>query len=150
MAEVNTKFRVGLTRDILDSRGEPAFGRAALEVLDRDSNLQWEYLPAVVAEIGPELAAQYDALYINIARVPAAAVERADCRLRIVAACAAHGKTAAILAIDEAWAREYAAKGFRLMGYGVDQLLLQDALRNGLDVLRDAFDNAKADKGLPK
>ena len=82
---MNTKFRVGLTRDILDSRGEPAFGRAALDVLDRDSNLQWEYLPAVVAEIGPELAAQYDALYINIARVPAAAVERADCRLRIVA-----------------------------------------------------------------
>ena len=82
---MNTKFRVGLTRDILDSRGEPAFGRAALEVLDRDPNLQWEYLPAVVAEIGPELAAQYDALYVNIARVPAGAVERADCRLRIVA-----------------------------------------------------------------
>ena len=82
---MNTKFRVGLTRDILDSRGEPAFGRAALEVLDRDSSLEWEYLPAVVPAIGPELAAQYDALYINIARVPAAAVERADCRLRIVA-----------------------------------------------------------------
>ena len=82
---MSTKFRVGLTRDILDSRGEPAFGRAALEILDRDPNLEWEYLPAVVAEIGPELAAQYDALYINIARVPAAAVARADCRLRIVA-----------------------------------------------------------------
>jgi phosphoglycerate dehydrogenase-like enzyme len=82
---VSTKLRVGLTRDILDSRGEPAFGRAALEILDRDSNLEWEYLPAVVPEIGPELAAQYDALYVNIARVPAAAVERADCRLRIVA-----------------------------------------------------------------
>jgi D-3-phosphoglycerate dehydrogenase len=82
---MNKKFRVGLTRDILDSRGEPAFGRAALEVLEGDSNLQWEYLPAIVAEIGPDLAAQYDALYVNIARVPAAAVERADCRLRIVA-----------------------------------------------------------------
>jgi D-3-phosphoglycerate dehydrogenase len=82
---VNQKFRVGLTRDILDSRGEPAFGRAALEILDRDSSLQWEYLPAVVAEIGAELAARYDALYVNIARVPAAAVERADCRLRVVA-----------------------------------------------------------------
>jgi D-3-phosphoglycerate dehydrogenase len=82
---VSTKLRVGLTRDILDSRGEPAFGRAALEILDRDSNLEWEYLPAVVPEIGPELAAQYDALYVNIARVPAAAVERADCRLRVVA-----------------------------------------------------------------
>jgi 2-keto-3-deoxy-L-rhamnonate aldolase RhmA len=69
---------------------------------------------------------------------------------RIVAACAAHGKAAAILAFDGAWARTYAAKGFRLMGYGVDQLLLQDALRDGLDVLRDAFDSAEADKGLPK
>jgi D-3-phosphoglycerate dehydrogenase len=82
---VSVKLRVGLTRDILDSRGEPAFGRAALEILDRDPNLQWEFLPAVVPEIGPELAAQYDALYVNIARVPAAAVERADCRLRVVA-----------------------------------------------------------------
>jgi D-3-phosphoglycerate dehydrogenase len=82
---VSTKLRVGLTRDILDSRGEPAFGRAALQILDRDSNLEWEYLPAVVPEIGPELAAQYDALYVNIARVPAAAVERPDCRLRVVA-----------------------------------------------------------------
>jgi 2-dehydro-3-deoxyglucarate aldolase/4-hydroxy-2-oxoheptanedioate aldolase len=65
---------------------------------------------------------------------------------RILAACAAHGKTAAILAFDETWARAYAAKGFRLMGYGVDQLLLQDALRDGLDVLRDAFDDAGAKK----
>ena len=79
------KFRVGLTRDILDSRGEPAFGRAALGIMDRDANLDWEYLPAIVPEIGPELAAQYDALYVNIARVPPAAVERADCRLRVVA-----------------------------------------------------------------
>jgi phosphoglycerate dehydrogenase-like enzyme len=82
---VSTKLRVGLTRDILDRRGEPAFGPTALEILDRDPKLEWEYLPAVVAEIGPELAAQYDALYVNIARVPAAAVERADCRLRVVA-----------------------------------------------------------------
>ena len=82
---MSIKLRVGLTRDILDSRGEPAFGRAALQILDRDPNLEWEYLPAVVSEISPVLAAQYDALYVNIARVPAAAVERADCRLRIVA-----------------------------------------------------------------
>src|SRR5450432_3407382 len=82
---MTTKFRVGLTRDILDSRGEPAFGRAALEILSGDSSVQWEYLPKVIAEIGPDLAAEYDALYVNIARVPAAAVARADCRLRVVA-----------------------------------------------------------------
>src|SRR5450755_606743 len=66
---------------------------------------------------------------------------------RIVAACAAHGKTAAILATDDAWALDYAAKGFRLMAYGIDQLLLQDALRRGLDVVRDALHDAGANKG---
>jgi hypothetical protein len=36
------------------------------------------------------------------------------------------------------------------MAYGIDQLLLQDALRRGLDVLRDAFQDAGANKGLTK
>ena len=57
---------------------------------------------------------------------------------RIVAACEAHGKTAAFLATDDDWARDYAAKGFRLMGYGIDQPMLQRALGHGLDVLRAA------------
>ena len=46
---MSAPFRVGITRDILDSRGEPAFGRAALEILDRAPGLTWEYLPQVVA-----------------------------------------------------------------------------------------------------
>jgi 2-keto-3-deoxy-L-rhamnonate aldolase RhmA len=57
---------------------------------------------------------------------------------RVVAACVANGKTAAILAMDDAWARDYVAKGFRLMAYGIDQSLLQQALQRGLDVLREA------------
>jgi 2-dehydro-3-deoxyglucarate aldolase/4-hydroxy-2-oxoheptanedioate aldolase len=55
---------------------------------------------------------------------------------RIVAACAAHGKTPAFLVADDDWAREYKALGFRLIAYGVDQALLGSALRHGLDVLR--------------
>ena len=51
------QFRVGLTRDILDSRGEPAFGAAALGILDRAPDLAWEYLPDVVPEITAEHAA---------------------------------------------------------------------------------------------
>jgi phosphoglycerate dehydrogenase-like enzyme len=82
---MSAPFRVGITRDILDSRGEPAFGRAALEILDRAPGMTWEYLPQVVAAIDADHAAAYDALYVNTARVPAAAVERADCRLRVVA-----------------------------------------------------------------
>lgn len=79
------KFRVGITRDILDSRGEPAFGRAALKVLDEAPDLEWEYLPAIVRELTPDHAARYDALYVNMARTPASAVARADARLRVVA-----------------------------------------------------------------
>ena len=78
-------FRVGLTRDILDSRGEPAFGRAALALLDGAADVEWEYLPTVVPEVTADHAARYDALYVNTPRVPAAAVARADCRLRVVA-----------------------------------------------------------------
>jgi len=79
------RFRVGLTRDILDSRGEPAFGRKALSVLDGAAHVEWDYLSDVVPHLTPEHAAQYDAVYVNIARVPAAAVARSDCRLRVVA-----------------------------------------------------------------
>ncbi len=82
---MTSAFRVGLTRDILNSRGEPAFGPAALAVLDGDQTLEWEYLPDVVPEITADHAARYDALYVNIPRVPASAVARADCRLRVVA-----------------------------------------------------------------
>ena len=79
------RFSVGLTRDILDARGEPAFGRAALAILDDAGHLAWEYLPEVVPHITPDHAARYDAIYVNTARVPAAAVARPDCRLRVVA-----------------------------------------------------------------
>ena len=82
---MTAKFRVGLTRDILDAHGEPAFGGAALGILDREPGIAWEYLPTIVPEIDADQAARYDALYVNIARVPAAAVARPDCRLRVVA-----------------------------------------------------------------
>ena len=78
-------YRVGITRDILDSRGEPAFGRDALAILDRTPNLEWEYLPQRVSAIDAELAAHYDGIYVNAVTVPASAVVREDCRLRIVA-----------------------------------------------------------------
>jgi phosphoglycerate dehydrogenase-like enzyme len=79
------KYRIGITRDILDSRGEPAFGRKALEILDGAPGIEWEYLPEIVRELTPEHAARYDALYVNMARTPAAAVARGDHRLRVVA-----------------------------------------------------------------
>ena len=57
---------------------------------------------------------------------------------RIVAACEAQGKAAAFLAMDDDWARAYVAMGFRLLAYGIDQLMVQNALRHGLEVMRAA------------
>lgn len=79
--ENNLSFRVGVTSDILDSRGEPAFGREPLKALDQ---VQWEWLPKGLREITAEHAALYDALYVNSPKVPAAAVARADLRLKLV------------------------------------------------------------------
>jgi len=77
-------FRVGITSDILDSRGEPAFGRGPLAALDTAAGLQWEWLPKGLREITAEHAAEYDALYVNSPKVPAAAVARPDLRLRLI------------------------------------------------------------------
>ena len=82
---MTTRFKVGITRDVLDSRGEPSFGRAALACLDNVPNIDWEYLPEKVAELTADHGAAYDALYINAARAPAALGARQYCRLRVVA-----------------------------------------------------------------
>ena len=78
-------FRLGLTRDLLTPAGEPSFGAAALEVLARNPDIEWEYLPEQVSRITPEIMARYDGLYVNSPRVAAEAVARDDCRVRIVA-----------------------------------------------------------------
>ncbi len=56
----------------------------------------------------------------------------------IVAAARRHGKGAGCMAADETWARDYVAKGFRMLAYGPDQALYQRALGQGISVLRAA------------
>jgi 2-keto-3-deoxy-L-rhamnonate aldolase RhmA len=56
----------------------------------------------------------------------------------IVGAARKHNKIAGFMALDETWARDYFAKGFRMMAYGMDSGLLQQALARGLAVLREA------------
>jgi D-3-phosphoglycerate dehydrogenase len=79
------RFRVGLTRDMLTSDGTPAFGSAPLAILNADPRVEWEFIPESVGEITPDIMARYDGLYVNLARVTAASVARADLRVRIVA-----------------------------------------------------------------
>jgi 2-keto-3-deoxy-L-rhamnonate aldolase RhmA len=56
----------------------------------------------------------------------------------IVAAADRHGKVAGFMAADETWARDYIGHGFRMMAYGLDSLLYQRALTQGLGAMREA------------
>jgi phosphoglycerate dehydrogenase-like enzyme len=77
-------FRVGITSDLLDSRGEPVCGPEPIRALDAAPGLAWQWLPKGIREITPEHAATFDAIYINSPRVPAAAVAGPHPRLKVV------------------------------------------------------------------
>jgi 2-keto-3-deoxy-L-rhamnonate aldolase RhmA len=55
---------------------------------------------------------------------------------RLIEAAHRHGKIAGFMALDERWARDYWAHGFRMIAYGLDHLLFQAALKAGLDTLK--------------
>jgi len=78
-------FKVGLSRDLLKSDGEPSFGHGPMSILSDSPDIAYEFLPDNVSEITPDIMASYDGLYVNSPRVTAASVARADCRVRIVA-----------------------------------------------------------------
>lgn len=78
------KFRVGLTHDMLDARGEPTFGRQALALLDQEPRIEWEFFPEELKEITPEHLARYDALYINMPRTTRASFAGNLHRTRII------------------------------------------------------------------
>ena len=78
-------FKVGLSRDLLKSDGEPSFGHGPMSILSDSPDIAYEFLPDNVSEITPDIMASYDGLYVNSPKVTAASVARADCRVRIVA-----------------------------------------------------------------
>jgi phosphoglycerate dehydrogenase-like enzyme len=78
-------FLVGTTRDLMRPDGTPTFGTAALDVLKQNADIAWEWLAEDVPEITPDIAARYDGLHLNSARVTPATLARADCRLKVIA-----------------------------------------------------------------
>jgi phosphoglycerate dehydrogenase-like enzyme len=74
-------FKVGVSGELFDSRGEPTFGREPLELLNK---LEWEKLPAGLRTITPAHAEAYDALYLNLARVDASSVATSNLRLKLI------------------------------------------------------------------
>lgn len=79
-------FRVGLSDDLFDSRGEPSFGREPLTIFQEASGLlSWERLPAGLGTVTPEMTASFDALYVNVPRLDESSFSDDAPRTRIVA-----------------------------------------------------------------
>lgn len=55
---------------------------------------------------------------------------------RIVAAARAAGKPPGFMAADAKWAKDYWDMGFRMLAYGLDHLLYQQALKDGIVAMR--------------
>lgn len=55
---------------------------------------------------------------------------------KLVEACRKHGKTPGFLAGNAKWARDFRSRDFRMIAYGVDTLLMQTALAEGIQLLR--------------
>jgi D-3-phosphoglycerate dehydrogenase len=81
---VETKFRVGLTRDFLKADGSLGFGDIGLRRLDDDPRIEWDFLAENVNEIPHEIADQYDALLVLAPQVTAATLSGCS-RLAVVA-----------------------------------------------------------------
>ena len=54
---------------------------------------------------------------------------------KMAAAAKKHGKVLACATGDDQWSRDYWEKGFRLFAVGIDSMLLQGALRQGMATL---------------
>lgn len=72
-------FKVGITRDLLTAAGTPAFGDRALDILNAQPHISWEWLPDDVPEITPDIAARYR----RIARQYSTCVRSQRCPLRL-------------------------------------------------------------------
>lgn len=78
-------FKIGSTRDLMTAAGEPCFPTAAFDVLENNSNVEWQWLDEDVAEITPELMTAFDGLHVNLPLVKASCVAGDDVRCKIIA-----------------------------------------------------------------
>ncbi|WP_353237957.1 NAD(P)-dependent oxidoreductase [Limnohabitans sp.] len=76
-------FRVGITRDVLTSNGQPIFGQAVFEFLNHPG-LVWEYMEESTV-IRPEHVARYDAICAMLTRFTPESLGPEKPRLKVIA-----------------------------------------------------------------
>ncbi len=79
------KYRIGVSRDLLGQDGKPNFDSVALRILDEDPLLGWDWFGDGASPATAEDAAAFDGICLGAPAMQAAALGRADRRLRLVA-----------------------------------------------------------------
>ena len=79
-----TKFRVGVSQEVVTADGGTIFGEDAMKILD-DPAIEWEILADKVPALTPEHAARYDAFCLMTAKVTRETLSGPDRRLKLVA-----------------------------------------------------------------
>lgn len=75
---MNKKFRLGITRDFLDSDKKVKVGDIGLELLDKSTRVDWEFLRGHSAELTSKQIQGYDAIIMMGGRITAATLEGAN------------------------------------------------------------------------
>jgi len=78
------KFRIGISRTVLDSAGKTIFDPAALALIE-GSDIEWEYLARADPDVTPQIAQSYDALCVMLGRVTRATFAGGGHRLKLIA-----------------------------------------------------------------
>ncbi|MBM3534175.1 MAG: dehydrogenase [Alphaproteobacteria bacterium] len=80
-----TRFRIGLSRDILSADGKPSFDPVALKILDDDPLLDREWFGDGTSPVTAADAARYDGICLGAPELRASALAQPDRKLRLVA-----------------------------------------------------------------
>jgi D-3-phosphoglycerate dehydrogenase len=81
---VTTKYRIGVSRDLLDPQGRPTFDPAALKILEDDPKLDWAWFGDGAGPVTAENIARFDGICLGAPELRAAALT-GEPRTRIVA-----------------------------------------------------------------
>ena len=77
-------FKVGISGDLLNSRGEPCFGMEPLNLLKDREDIEIFWMDKSITELDPEMTSKFDAILLNLPKVNANCVSNSDCKLKII------------------------------------------------------------------
>ena len=78
------KFILGISGDLINSKGVPCFGEKSLEKIYNRADIDLVWMDPNITEISQDMAAKFDAILLNLPKATKKTVERSDCRLKII------------------------------------------------------------------